>query len=458
LRQKDPAITAKRELSIFVFNVQSVTGHTVESHTESLEFLRELGFTVISRYASFTDIEDVIAEVDKLGGERGDFPFETDGAVIKVNDMRHRKMLGSTSKVPRWAVAFKYPPEEKDARLIDIEISVGRTGVLTPTAVFEPVSLAGTTVSRAVLHNEDFIREKNIAVGDIITVRKAGDIIPEVVAVKEHCGGEVFSYPTECPECGASVERSGTEAATRCTNLNCKGASAKLLIHFASRGAMDIEGLGEAVVLSLIDNALLKDASDIYYISADDVAKLDRMGDRSASNLIDAIEKSKSMGLARLLFALGIRGIGKQAAVGLAEHFGDIDSIISADTSQIAAIDGFGEVMANSVASYFSTEESRNRVERLKSAGVNTGAIMTKQSDILSSKTFVITGTLPNYTREEAAALITENGGHVSGSVSKKTSYLLAGEGGGSKLTKAAALGVEVIDEAGLLRLINNEQ
>ncbi|MCI8648542.1 MAG: NAD-dependent DNA ligase LigA [Anaerotruncus sp.] len=455
LRQKDSRITAQRGLDIFVFNIQQLEGQTLDGHKQSLEFLEEQGFKVIPSYKAFHDIEDAIREIDKIGEQRYQFPFDIDGAVIKVDDFAQREQLGATSKFPRWAVAFKYPPEQKETRLLDITIQVGRTGALTPTAVFEPITLAGTTVSRAVLHNQDFINEKNIAIGDVIVVRKAGDIIPEVVTVAQHQEGKPpYQIPQICPSCGSVAEREEGEAVLRCVNMACPAQVARNLVHFASRDAMDIDGLGPAIVHQLLDAKLVQSTADLYMLTIEQLAGLERMGKRSAANLIKALEKSKQQDLSRLLFALGIRGIGARASQLLAQRFGDMDGILNAPAQEIASIEGYGEIMAQSVVDFFSLEANRALVERLRELGLNLRCESAPAGDILMGKTFVLTGTLPTMARSEAKALIEAAGGKVSGSVSKKTSYVVAGEEAGSKLTKANELGITILTEAELLEML----
>ena len=376
-------------------------------------------------------------------------PFDIDGAVIKLDNLSERDVFGSTAKFPKWAVAFKYPPEEKPTKLLDIEINVGRTGALTPTARFEPVSLAGTTVSRAVLHNEDFINEKDIRIGDTIIVRKAGDIIPEVIGVAEHLEGtEPYKMPEICPSCGARVTREEGEAVLRCTNAECPAQLARHLIHFASRDAMDIEGLGPAVVALLLENELVHHPYDLYTLKTEDLTALERMGEKSAENLLSAIEKSKENDLYRLIFGLGIRHIGAKAAKLVADKMQNMDAILNATAEDFAAIDGFGEIMAKSLYDFLLLPQSRELIEKFKELGLNMKSQMVITDTRFEGMTFVLTGTLPTYKRNEAAAIIEGFGGKTSSSVSKKTTYVLAGEEAGSKLDKANALGVTIIDEA----------
>ncbi len=448
LRQKNSAITASRGLDIFLFNIQSIEGKEFNSHIETLDFLKGLGFNVLPFYTKCSTIDEAIAEVDRIGDARGSFEFDIDGAVIKADNLSYREELGSTAKYPRWAVAFKYPPEEKETVLKSIEINVGRTGALTPTAEFEPIQLAGTTVSRAVLHNEDFINEKQIGIGDTIVVRKAGEIIPEVLAVSRHCKNSVvFKMPTHCPSCGAPVSRAEGEAVIRCTNSDCPAQLLRNLIHFTSRDAMDIEGLGPAVLEQLVDADLVHNIVDLYTLDFDSVMNLDRIGEKSTQNMFAAIEKSKENDLSKLITALGIRHIGTKAAKLLSERFGDIDAIMSASREELESIEGFGAILANSAVEYFGIQDNRDMIHRLKELGVNTVSTKTVAGDRFAGMTFVLTGTLPTYTRSAAAEIIESLGGKVSGSVSKKTTYVLAGEEAGSKLDKANALGVVVIGE-----------
>lgn len=449
LRQKDSKITAKRNLSIFVFNIQVLENKTVRTHKESLDYLKSLGFVTIPSYNVFSEAKGVLGELERIGNSRGSLAFDIDGAVIKLNDLEKRKQLGSTAKFPKWAAAYKYPPEEKETRLIDIEVSVGRTGKITPTGVFEPVVLAGTTVERAVLHNEDFIKEKDLRIGDTVVLRKAGDIIPEVVCVKSHLSdSKPYKLPEFCPSCGEKLFREKNEAATRCNNTECPAQLYRNLIHFASRDAMDIDGMGPAIVDQLIQRGLVKSPADLYRLNADDIAEIDRMGRKSADNLIAAVDDSKSRELWRLIFSLGIRNIGQKAAKDLAEQFGSIDAVMNAGIDEITAIDGFGEITAKSVVDYFSLHHSRQLIDEFKSLGINPKAEKIEKSNLpFFGMTFVITGTLSAYNRNQAKQLIEDNGGKVSSSVSSKTNYVLAGEAAGSKLTKAQQLGVKVISE-----------
>ncbi len=449
LRQKNPKITAERELDIFVFNIQRITGREFTSHIETLDFIKSLGFHTLPTYKKCTDTDSAVAEVERIGASRGSLPYDIDGAVIKVDSLSYREELGSTSKYPKWAVAFKFPPEEKETVLKSIEINVGRTGALTPTAVFDPITLAGTTVSRATLHNEDFILQKGIRLGDTVIVRKAGDIIPEVLSVKSHPKDAVpYEMPKFCPSCGSPVTREEGEAVLRCTNADCPAQILRHLIHFTSRDAMDIEGLGPAVLEQLLNNGLIENIDDIYRLDYDRVLELERTGEKTVENLKAAIEKSKGNDVSRLIYALGIRHIGSKAAALLAEHFGNIDAVMSADADKLESIDGFGEILARSAYEFFSLPETHAMIERFKECGVNMQYLKELKDNRFSGMTFVLTGTLPTYTRNEAAEIIESFGGKTSSSVSKKTAYVLAGEEAGSKLEKAAKLGVTVIDEA----------
>ena len=453
LRQKNAKITKERQLDIFVFNIQQIDGEKLTSHVQSLEYLKELGFTTLPFYYKCSDIDEVIEKIEEIGNKRGELSFGIDGAVIKVDEFEKREILGSTSKFPKWAEAYKYPPEEKETELLDIEINVGRTGVLTPTAIFAPITLAGTTVSRAVLHNSDFIKEKDIRIGDTVILRKAGEIIPEVVSVARHKENSVpFEMPKICPSCGSPVSCENGEAALRCTNTDCPAQLMRHMIHFVSRDAMDIDGLGERVLRAMVENSLISSPLDLYRLSKDDIMTLEKKKDKSAENLVKAVEKSKSNDLYRTVFALGIRHIGQKAAKLLADKFRTLDNIANASMEDISSIDGFGEIMAESVYQYFQLDESKKLVEEIKSLGINTENLSAPknidESNPFFNKTFVITGTLPNYKRTEAAEIIESMGGKVSSSVSKKTDFVLAGEEAGSKLTKAQSLGIKIIDES----------
>lgn len=447
LRQKDPKIAAKRKLDIFVFNVQQIEGKELTSHKESLDYLKTLGFKTIPDYKRVSTADEVIDCIKAIGEKRFDLPFDIDGVVIKVDDFRQREVLGATAKVPKWAVAYKFPPEEKTSKLLDIELNVGRTGAITPVAVFEPVFLAGTSVSRATLHNQDFIREKNISVGDIIKVRKAGDIIPEVLGSVEKHGDGVFTLPECCPVCGTKLVKSEEEAAVRCPNVDCPAQIFRSIVHFASKGAMNIDGLGPQIVHTLLDSKLITSVADLYTLSENKLLQLDNFKEKSVNNLLGAIERSKSNSLDRLIFGLGIRNIGQASAKLLCDKFGDLDNIMNASAEQIAEIDGFGGVMAQSVYNAFHEEHMTELVRRLRECGINTEYEKIQIDDRFAGKTFVLTGTLPTLKRSEAKALIEKYGGKASGSVSKKTDYVLAGEDAGSKLDKAQQLGIEIITE-----------
>ena len=448
LRQKNPKITAERELDIFIFNIQRIVGKEFSSHIETLDFLRELGFNTLPSYKKCFSIDEVILEIECIGNSRGNLSYDIDGAVIKSDNLAYREELGSTSKYPKWAVAFKYPPEEKETVLKEIEINVGRTGALTPTAVFEPIMLAGTSVSRATLHNEDFIASKEIGIGDTIIVRKAGDIIPEVLSVSKHAeNSQVFKMPDFCPSCNSPVFREEGEAVIRCTNADCPAQLLRHLIHFTSRDAMDIEGLGPAVLEQLVDADLVHNIVDLYCLDYEKVASLERTGEKTVQNLKNAIEASKENDLSKLLFAFGIRHIGAKAAALMAENFLSIDAILSATKEDFEAIDGFGSILASSAAEFFSLEETKDMIERLKGLGLNMNSLKEIKDTRFAGKTFVLTGTLPSMTRSEASAIIESFGGKTSSSVSKKTDYVLAGEEAGSKLEKAQKLGVQIISE-----------
>lgn len=455
LRQKDSRITASRGLDIFVFNLQRIEGKELTSHSESLDYMKKLGFNVIDGYKTFDNIKDAVSRIMEIGENRQSYSYDIDGAVIKVNDFELRNELGSTAKVPKWAVAFKYPPEEKETKLLDIEINVGRTGALTPVAVFEPVWLAGTTVSRAVLHNQDYIDSKDIRIGDIIAVRKAGDIIPEVVRSVSHAENSVpFTIPHICPVCGGKAERAEDEAVIRCVNINCPAQLLKNIEHFASRAAMNIDGLGEAVVKQLVENKLINTVADLYTLQQQDLEMLPGFAKVSAAKLIANIEKSKANSPDRLLFALGIKGIGQKNAQLLMKHFGSIEKLSETSAEEISAVENFGDILANNIFTALHEPHMIELTKRLKACGVNTVYESDVKSDRLAGLTFVITGTLPDMTRDEAKTLIEQNGGKCSGSVSKKTSYVLAGEEAGSKLTKAQQLGVAVISQQQLIEMI----
>jgi DNA ligase (NAD+) len=448
LRQKNPKITATRGLDIFIFNIQRLEGEQITSHSQGHKLLKELGFRVVPDYKVCYDIEEVTKEIENIGGRRGTLSYDIDGAVVKIDQLALRRRLGSTSKFPRWAVAFKFPPEEKETKLLDIEINVGRTGALTPTAVLEPVTLAGTTVGRATLHNEDFIAEKQINPGDVVVVRKAGDIIPEIVSVTQSGGGQPYEMPKACPSCGSPVVREADESVLRCTNAECPAQLLRHLIHFASRDAMDIDGLGPAILETLSSNGLVKSPADLYFLSAESLLKFDRMGEKSAENLIAAIERSKGAGLARLLYAIGIRQVGQKAAKLIAERFREMDRLFEATAEELCTIDEIGDIIAESLVGFFTLPATAHLIGRFKAAGLDMQAHIEGVLDNrFAGMTFVLTGTLPTYTRDEASHIVESFGGKTAASVSKKTSFVLAGEEAGSKLDKALKLGVRVINE-----------
>lgn len=457
LRQKNPKITAQRGLDIFVFNLQQIEGVEVTGHKESLDLLKELGFQVSPSYPQVDTIEKAVEEIERIGQNRGEYSFDIDGAVVKVDSLEQRDRLGATAKFPKWAVAFKYPPEEKITTLLDIEVQVGRTGALTPTAVFEPIQLAGTTVSRAVLHNQDFIDEKQIAIGDKIIVRKAGDIIPEVVAVAEHCGQSVYHLPEYCPSCHTKVVREEGAAAVYCPNIQCPAQLMRNLIHFASRNAMDIDGMGPAVLEGMVQAGWVSSPADLYQITAEQLSSLERMGKKSAENLMNALEKSKQNDLSRVVFALGIPNVGEKTAALLAQHFGSMEKLSSATQQELVELEGFGEIVAQGIVSFFAQQSNLEQIERLRRAGINMESKKEKAGDLLAGKTFVLTGTLPTLKRSEAKELIESLGGKVSSSVSKKTSYVVAGEEAGSKLDKANELGIPLLTEEELLQMARQE-
>lgn len=447
LRQKDSEVAATRGLDIFVFNIQQIDGKELTSHKESLDYLKELGFNTIPYYERVDDIETAFEKVLQIGEKRGELEFDIDGAVIKVDDFSEREQLGSTAKFPKWAVAFKYPPEEKQTEILDIEITVGRTGKLTPTAVLSPVHLAGTTVSRATLHNQDFINEKGVNIGDIVTVRKAGDIIPEVLCVNEKRSNGSFVYPERCPSCNEKVVREEGESDIRCINPECPAQLLRNLIHYCSRDAMDIEGLGPSIIETFVNEGMIKTVTDIYRLDKEKIASLDGFQQTSANNIIESVENSKNNDLSKLIFALGIRHIGAKAAKLLSDEFKNIDNLMNASLEAISDIDGFGDIMAKSAFDFFQSESARELIADLKSFGVNTESKTVINDNRFEGMTFVLTGTLPTYKRSEASKIIESFGGKTSSSVSKKTSYVLSGESSGSKLDKANQLGIPVIDE-----------
>lgn len=456
LRQKDPKVAAKRRLDIFVFNVQQIEGKELKSHKESLDYLKTLGFKVIADYKKVSTYDEIVERIQYIGDMRDKYSFDIDGVVVKVNDFSQRISLGATAKVPKWAVAYKFPPEEKKTKLLDIEVNVGRTGVITPVAIFEPVTLAGTSVSRATLHNQEFINDKDIRIGDEIMVRKAGEIIPEVLSSVSHEENSVpYVLPDKCPVCGAETVRYADEAALRCTNVECPAQLKRNIIHFASKGAMNIDGLGEANVVALVDNHLINTVADLYSLTALRLETLERFGKRSAEKLVKAIEASKNNPLDRVIFGIGIRNIGQAAAKLLCEKFGTIDAIMNATAEEISEIDGFGDVMSENVVKAFNDVHFAELIKALREKGVKMEYTSDKTGDNrFEGLTFVLTGTLPTMTRDEAKAIIERLGGKASGSVSKKTSYVLAGEEAGSKLTKAEQLGIPIISEDDFNKMI----
>ena len=448
-------------LSIFVFNIQHIEGDAPGGHYDSLELLKELGLRVIPDYQRFETIEACVARVQQIGELRGKLPFETDGAVIKLDDFAAREQLGSTSKFPRWAVAYKYPPEVKSTKLLDITVNVGRTGVLTPAAVLEPVLLSGSTVRAATVHNRDFIAQKDIRIGDVVRVRKAGEIIPEIVEVdfsKRDGSERAFVFPDRCPSCDEPVLDDPEEAAVRCTNPNCPAQLVRSITHFCSRGAMDIEGMGEQSSEQFVKEGLIGSIADLYDLTQEQIAALERKGEKSAAKLVAAIETSKQRGLARLLYGFGIRHIGERGAQQLAETFGSMRRLQEATFEELTAIPDIGEGMAQSVLAFFSHEQTQRQLARLAAAGVDMTQEQSKQGSTLLGKTFVLTGTLPTLTREQAKALIEAQGGKVTGSVSKKTSYVVVGEEAGSKLARAQELQVPLLDEDALINLLGGTQ
>ncbi len=449
MRQLDPKVAAARKLDIICFNLQYSSGEPFETHAQTLDAMKEMGFPVVG-YAHFDNIQDCVQQIEWLGEHRGELPYDMDGAVIKINSLAQRRALGSTAKAPRWAVAFKYPPEKKESRVLDIVVQVGRTGVLTPKVIVEPVRLAGTTVSAATLHNQDNIDRLDLRIGDTVLLQKAGEIIPEVLSVnkaKRPANTVPFVLPSVCPECGSPVVRDEDGAALRCTSPECPAQRLRNLAHFASREAMDIEGLGISVCESLINSGLVKTAADLYYLEKDQVAALDRLGDKSAANLLAAIENSKQAGLARLLCAFGIRQVGQKAAKVLASYYTDLDALMEADREALTRIPDIGAVTADYIVGWFQNPQSRHLIERLREAGLDFASREEKKDDRFAGLTFVLTGALSRFTREEASSIIESFGGKASSSVSKKTSYVLAGENAGSKLSKAEALGIPVLTE-----------
>ena len=463
LRQLDPKICAERKLDIFIFNLQSgdvyKDGRTPLSHTDTLDTIKSLGFTVLKDRAYASSYDEIISHIERLGSMRDDLPYDIDGVVIKIDTLSDRLKIGEGTNTPKWAVAYKFPPEEKQTKLVDITIAVGRTGVLTPTAILNPVRLAGTSVSRATLHNLDFIRERDIKLGDMVTVRKAGDIIPEVVcahADKRDGAERDFFMPTHCPSCNEPVSRDDNDgAAIRCTNPSCPAQLSRSIEHFASKGAMNIDGLGPQIVNSLLENNLISDCSDLYLLTVDSVSQIDRMGKKSAQNLINSINNSKNAGLERLVYALGIKNIGEVAAEALALRYKTLEALMSATREELCEIPDFGEITADCVIEFFSHEKNIELCKKLIALGLNTSSTFVMLDNRFEGMTFVLTGTLPSMSRDIASAMIKDRGGKVAGSVSSKTTYLLAGDDAGSKLVKAKNLGINIIDEEEFLNMCN---
>lgn len=462
LRQLDSKITTERSLGIFVFNIQRYEGERVESHKKGLDYLESLGFRVSPKRVVYNDINEVIEAIKEMGETRGELSFDIDGIVIKVDEIDKREKLGQTAKTPRWAVAYKFPAEKKKTKVKDIIVQVGRTGAITPTAILEPVRIAGSTVSRATLHNEDYIKEKDIRIGDSVIIQKAGEIIPEVVEVvlEDRVGDEIeFKMPEKCPECGGDVVREEGEAASRCTNMSCPAQLKRSIIHFASRDAMNIEGLGPQIIALLMDNGLVKDAADLYYLKFDDIVKLERMGKKSAEKLLNAIEETKKNNIDKFIFGLGIRYIGGKAGKNLAKALKSIDKLMNADSDELTAVEEIGDKMAESLVSFFKEEHNRELIEKFRAAGLNFEYISNEVegNKIFEGMTFVLTGALSKYTRNEAQELVEKFGGKVSSSVSKKTTYVLAGEDAGSKLKKAQDLGINIISEDDFEKMLEGE-
>ena len=451
LRQLNPKITAQRPLDIYIFNVQKIENKTWNSHWEELNYLANLGFNVVPFRKLCHTIDEAIDAIKEIGDNREELTFGIDGAVIKVDDLALREKIGTTFKVPKWAIAYKYPPEQKETIVKDIICQVGRTGAITPMAILEPVKVAGSTISKTTLHNEDFVKEKGLMIGDHVIIQKQGDVIPEVVDVlKEKRTGEekVFQMPTTCPVCGAPAVREEGESAVRCTGIECPAKALRNIVHFASDEGMDIEGLGYKIVEQLIEKGLISNIADIYDLKLEDIASLKKNGKKFAQNLIDAIEESKNRDLSNLITALGIRHVGKKLAKVLARKYKNLDNLMSADVEELASKDDIGEVIAQSIHTFFNEEQTIDLINRLKSAGINTQSLQEESNDTrFEGKTFVLTGALSKYSREQASDIIERLGGKTSSSVSKKTSYVLAGEDAGSKLTKAQSLGVTVISE-----------
>ncbi len=458
LRQLDSKITAQRPLDIYIFNVQKVEGKEFNSHYEELEYLEKLGFNVNPVRIYCKTQQDIEKAIQKIGEDRENLSFGIDGAVVKIDDLKFREILGSTAKTPRWAVAYKYPPEKKETKLKDIVCQVGRTGVITPMAILEPVKVAGSTISKTTLHNEDFIKEKELKIGDTVVIQKAGDVIPEIVEVKKdkRTGNEInFEMPKVCPVCGALAVREEGEAAIRCTGIECPAKLFRNLVHFVSREAMNIDGLGENIIQQLLDNGLIENIADIYTLKLEDIASLKKNGQKFAQNLVDSINASKQNDLYRLITALGIRHVGAKASKLLAKKYKSMDKLMEAPVEELSEIKDIGEVMAKSIEEFFDQEQTRDLIEKLKQAGVNMNYQEQEGEDNrFEGKTFVLTGSLEKYTRGEASNIIEKLGGKTSGTVSKKTDYVLAGEEAGSKLTKAQSLGVTIITEAEFEKMI----
>lgn len=456
LRQLDSSVTKSRGLCVFIFNIQQIRGMNPETHSEGLALLDRLGFLTVPNRRVLSDTDMILRHIEEIGQNRGDYEYDIDGAVVKANNLSLREKLGVNAKSPKWAIAYKYPAEEKETDVLDIEIQVGRTGVLTPTAVLTPVRVAGSVISRAVLHNIDNIREKDIRIGDRVIIRKAGEIIPEIIRSlpeKRNGSEKIFEMPKVCPVCGAPVKRLEDEAAARCTGSECPAQRLRNIIHFVSRDAMDIDGAGPAVIMQLAEAGLLKSPADLYRLTKDDILSLDRKGDKSADNLLAAIEKSKSAKMARVLFGLGIRMVGNGAAKSLANHFGSMEMLMNAAEEELAAVDDIGEKTAQSIRMYFDNDENVRLVHELENLGVDLTAEKKVKSDTLAGKTFVVTGTLAHFSRNEIKEKIEAMGGKVSGSVSKKTDYLLAGENAGSKYEKALQLNIKIISEEDFLNM-----
>ncbi len=456
LRQKDPNITAKRKLSLCAFNIQQISNFNIESHKDSLDFLNELGFLTPPGYKLLYTFKDIVNRIDEIYDSKYNFLFEIDGAVVKVDNLNYRNFIGHTSKFPKWAVAYKYPPDKKTTILRDIKVNVGRTGVLTPTAIFDPIILSGSTVSRAVLHNQSIISEKDIRIGDTILVHKSGDIIPEVVSSVSHPENSVkYIMPDRCPVCGETVLID--EVNSFCVNPSCTATLTRNIIHFVSRDAMNIEGLGSNIVKTLIDKKIIFSSADIYFLKYTDLLSLYKKGNKIVSNILNSIEISKSNDLSNLIFGLGIKNIGKRASKLICDKINNIDDLINADAEFFSSIDGFGEVMSNNIVKYFSLPQTRILIDRFKQAGVNLSCLNKKQknSDKLKGYSFVLTGTFSNYNRDQLKQIIEDNSGTVSSSVSKKTSYVVVGDNPGSKVEKAKKFGTNILNEQEFFELIN---